>query len=143
MFRKIVCICFVLVIAGEAQQPMVRGTLGSGQVLLGKLASANMNVTTDQSIRINHSIRSITVTNASISLTTAAGGFYTAVSKGGTAIVAAGQVYSSLTSATVFLDTTLAAPTSIWPAAPIYLSLTTAQGAAARADVQVFGKLLP
>jgi hypothetical protein len=92
--------------------------LSSG-MLLGRILGANMNVTTDQPfVMTNYAalntfrITKITAKNASISLTTAAGGIYPAVSKGGTAIVAAGQVYTSLSAATIALDLTLAAGTA-------------------------------
>ena len=100
------------------------------RVLLGAIKSANFNDTSDQSIPIPYGryiIRQIVVDNASISLTTAAGGLYTAVSKGGTTVVAAGQAYSALTAATKFIDLTLASgvTTDVTTAATIYLSLTT------------------
>ncbi len=121
--------------------------------LIGKLIGANMNVTTDQAITIrdltdypsdSYIVEYIVITNASISLTTAAGGFYTAASKGGSAIVAAAQAYSALTGATKFIKATLAgtALTDVLTGATLYLSLTTGQGAAATADVYVFGRLL-
>lgn len=103
-----------------------------------------MNVTTDNVIPINSSnyhITGILVTNASTSLTTAAGGVYTDVSKGGTVLVAAAQVYTALTTAAKVLSLTLAtgATTNAWTVSNIYLNLTTAQGAAATADVYVYG----
>jgi hypothetical protein len=123
-----------------------------GGILLGKLIGANMNSTADQQITMldNPSkfiLRRIVVTNASISLTTAAGGVYTAASKGGTAVVAAAQAYSSLTTSALFLDLTLSttssASTTVKSSIPnLYLSLTTAQGAAATADVYVYGDIL-
>ena len=123
-----------------------------GGILLGKLISANMNSTNDQRIAMfsNPSkfiLRRIVVTNASISLTTAAGGVYTAASKGGTAVVASSQAYSSLSASTLFLDLTLSttgsASTTVKSSIPnLYLSLTTAQGAAATADVYVYGDIL-
>ena len=83
-----------------------------GGILLGSLIAANFNSTADQQITIfsnpsKYIIRRIVVTNASASLSTAAGGIYTAVSKGGTAVVAAAQAYSTLTGSTLFLDLTL------------------------------------
>lgn len=113
--------------------------------VLGKLIGANFNATTDQAIAINSNryiIERIMVCAPSISLTTAAGGFYPAASKGGTAIVAAGQAYSALTGATKWLDCTLSATpgTDLYTATTLYLSLTTAQGAAATADVYVIGR---
>jgi len=116
--------------------------------LLGKLIGANMNVTTDQAIPITrigtqkYLITKIFVTNASTSLTAADGGIYTATSKGGTAIVAAAQVYTALTAATVGLDLTLAV-NNTYTLDNIYLSLTGAQGGAATADIYVFGIVLP
>jgi len=123
-----------------------------GGILLGKLISANMNSTDDQRIVMfsNPSkfiLRRIVVTNASTSLTTAVGGVYTAASKGGTAVVANSQVYSSLSASTLFLDLTLSttgsASTTVKSSIPnLYLSLSTAQGAAATADVYVYGDIL-
>ena len=116
--------------------------------LLGKLIGANMNVTTDQAIPITrigsqkYLITKIFVTNASTSLTAADGGIYTATSKGGTAIVAAAQVYTALTAATVGLDLTLAV-NNTYVLDNLYLSLTGAQGGAATADIYVFGVILP
>ncbi len=93
--------------------------------------------------QIKYSVEYIVVTNASLSLTTAAGGFYTAASKSG-AIVAAGQVYSALTAATKFIKATLTgtALTDLQAGTNLYFSLTTGQGAAATADIYVFGRLL-
>ncbi|SRR5258706_13419332 len=110
--------------------------------LLGKLTSANFNVTTDQPIVINspkYLIRRITVTNCSLSLSLAAGGFYSSTAKGGTLIVAATQIYSGLTANTKYIDTTLALTTDSLTANPIYLSLTTAQGSPSTCDVYVYG----
>lgn len=122
-----------------------------GQILLGELISANMNSTADQQIVIfsapaKYIIRRIVVTNASISLTTAVGGIYPQVSKGGTAIVANSQAYSGLNATTKFIDLTIASGYtsggSILTAKSIYLSLTTPQGAAATADVYVYGDIV-
>lgn len=120
--------------------------------LIGKLIGANMNVTTDNIVPLTDQaglfiFDRIIVTNPSISLTTAAGGVYTAASKGGTALVAAGQVYTALTAAAKFAALTLAnsALTDVFDSSvqtSIYLNLTTAQGAAATADVYVYGRTL-
>lgn len=122
------------------------------QRVIASQLSMDFNTTADQAIAIPPSIQAfaitgIIVTNPSISLTTAAGGFYPQVLKGGTAIVAAGQVYSSLTAATKLLNATVAAGAlaTRWSSAnlpnaySVYLSLTTAQGAAATADVYIVG----
>lgn len=122
-----------------------------GQILLGELISANMNSTADQQITIfsapaKYIIRRIVVTNASVSLSTAVGGVFPQVSKGGTAIVAAGQVYSGLTGVAKFIDLTIASGYTsggdTLTATNIFLSLATPQGAAATADVYVFGDII-
>lgn len=123
----------------------------------GVVKGVNMNVTTDQAIPISvptasYTISAIEVSAPSVSLTTAAGGVYSAASKGGVAIVAAGQAYSALTTNaanatgnTLFLTISAAGlttrfngPTQATPISTIYLSLTTGQGAAATANVRVF-----
>lgn len=129
------------VFVGAALQPK--------PVLIGTLKSANMNVTTDQAIALTIPagvpcyLDNIRVRNASISLTTAAGGVYTATSKGGTAVVAAAQAYSALSSAALYTDLTIAAAgKALLSVSTLYLSLTTAQGAAATADFYVYGELV-
>lgn len=116
-------------------------------VLLGKLASADMNSAADQAIAINlptngkYVIRNIVVTNASISLTTAVGGIYAAASKT-TPIVANSQAYTTLTASTKVMDLVVLVSADIRSEATLYLSLTTAQGAAATADIYVFGDII-
>lgn len=110
--------------------------------MIGRLIGANMNTTADQAITLmagTWKIEGIYVTTASTSLTTAAGGFYTAATKGGTEIVAAAQAYSTLTASTTVLGCTMAATPTV-SNNTIYLSLTTGQGSAATADVFVFGR---
>jgi hypothetical protein len=89
-------------------------------------------------------IRRIIVTNASISLTTAAGGFYPAASKAGTPLVAAAQIYAALTAPSKFIDLSLQpiVGTDTYSLGTIYFSLTTTQGAAATADIFVFGDIV-
>lgn len=118
---------------------------------LFKLIGANMNSTSDQTFDylggqltgLRYIIDRILVLNASTSLTTAAGGVYDTASKGGNALVAAAQAYSTLTGSTLALDLTLAAvgKAVVSGVAPI-LSLTTAQGATATADFLLFGRVL-
>lgn len=123
----------------------------------GWLYGANMNSTADQAIPISvpsatYVLDSIWVSNPSISLTTAVGGFYTAASKGGVTVVANTQAYSTLTTnaanttgnafavtlATAGQTTAFQGPTGTSAIKTLYLSLTTAQGAAATADVRVY-----
>lgn len=118
-----------------------------GGVQIGRLLAANFNVTTDQPIAIalgRYQVTRITVENASVSLTTAAGGFYTAAAKAGSAIVAAAQVYSALTASTKILNLTLAAvaSTDIRTEGTLFFALTTPQGAPATGDIVVFGDAL-
>lgn len=106
-----------------------------------------MNSTADQAIPIRvgkYVVRKIVVTNASANLTLAIGGFYTASSKGGTAVVANTQVFTALSASTKYVDLTLASivATDIRTESTLYLSLTTAQGTAATADVFIFGDSL-
>lgn len=114
------------------------------QRLIGRLNSANMNTTADQAISMSagkYIIRRISVLNASTSLTTCVGGFYTGAGKTGTTLIAATQVYTTLTGSTKYLDLTLAsAPTTdILTVSSLFFALTTGQGGAATADIYLFG----
>lgn len=116
--------------------------------LLGSFIGANFNTTADQAITMASSkyiIRQIVVTNPSVDLSAATiplGGIYTNAAKAGTIIVAAAQSYAALTAATKFLDLTLTAivGTDVLTAATTYLSLSTAHGSAATADLYIFGE---
>jgi len=123
---------------------------------IGKLLGANFNVTTDQAIPLfipgGASVRltRISVLNASHTLATAAGGIYPTTAKGGTAIVAATQAFTAVTTGALALDLTLVSANIVYPASAwavvggvysIYLSLTTAEGAAATADCYVYGDI--
>lgn len=108
--------------------------------LLFVLASADMGVTTDQTftklmVGTNYVITGVIFRRTSGAFNTAcAGGIYTAATKGGTALVAAGQSYANLTGANklVIVNTVTnsanfatANTTDAQTATPI-LSLTTA-----------------
>lgn len=73
-----------------------------------------------------------------------AGGVYTAASKGGTALVAAGQSWLNLSAANKIVQATLEAvnTTDSQSATPLYFSLTTGSTAAATADIFVYGTIL-
>lgn len=113
--------------------------------LLFKLEGANFNVTTDQiltpSFNGKFRIKRIVVLNTSVNgMSTAVGGFYTGAGKSGTTIVANTQVYTGLTNAATAIELTLAAASAVLAAGTsLYLSLTTPQGAAATADIYVYG----
>lgn len=148
-------------VATLGQIPGANGVVppASGIVQIGQLLGANMNVTTDQNIPLTlpagftkYRIDAIYANNASISLTTAAGGIYPAATKGGTPIVAAAQAYAGLTApgdnaAGSALALTLAAAAAttefnaVQTALGLFFALTTAQGAAATADIYVFARV--
>jgi hypothetical protein len=135
------------------------GVIGDGGVspfnVIASLRQANFNITSDQPIVIPSPITAfrlsnIIITNASVSLTTAVGGFYPAAAKGGTPIVSAAQVYTALTTANLLLLATLTSfgSTARFSSANlgtvaaqlvIWFSLTTAQGVAATADIYLIG----
>lgn len=131
------------------------GPAGASQKVLASLRGANFNVTSDQPILLPQSLVAFTltgiiVTNASVSLTTAAGGFYPQSLQGGSALVSAATVYSSLTAPASLASLTLssyALTTRLSSAVlgningllAIWLSLTTPQGAPATADVYLTG----
>ncbi len=116
--------------------------------LLFKLIGADMNVTTDQIFLKmgdfgEYFVEEIICENASIDLTAADGGIYDAASKGGNAVVAAAQVYTTLTTAALGMSLTIAAAgKQLLSAKNLYLALTGAQGAAATADFYVFGRVM-
>ena len=113
-----------------------------GNVLLGKLSSANLNITTDQAITLlggNKLITSIMFINSSETPTLAAGGFYTGAGKTGTVLVSTGQVYTALV-ASLSLNVTIAL--NYVTGTVIYFSLTTGNGTACTADIFVYGQLL-
>lgn len=115
--------------------------------MIGRLIGANMNSTADQAIALpagSWVVTQIYAAKGSISMTTAAGGIYTGAGKTGTAAVAAGQAYTALAGAATDVATLTpnATPTVTLAAAGtgLYLSLTTGQGAAATADIFVYGR---
>lgn len=131
------------------------GVAPAGIRTLARATSANFNTTADQPITIPQRITAfqltgILVTKASISLTTAVGGFYPAASKSGVPIVPAIQTYSMLTNNSLLLNLTLSSfgqntrfsssnLGTISDFLAIWFSLTTPQGAAATADIYLLG----
>lgn len=123
--------------------------------VLASLRSADFNSTSDQPILLPQKITAfqitgIIITNSAVSLTTAVGGFYPVVSKGGSPLVSAAQAYSALSSLAALMQATLTsfAQQSRLSAAnltvlsgqlAIYLSLTTPQGINAIADIYLLG----
>lgn len=121
--------------------------------VIARLISANMNVTTDQAFTmfvpsaIPYRVTKVSSRNAlqTTSISVAHGGIYTALAKGGTAIVADGATnFAGQTTTAAVIDlTVVTAQLALVQAAAtaLYLSLTAGQGAACTADLWVFGDL--
>lgn len=118
-------------------------SLASNQAirLLASYQAVNVNATGDTVLPIQntgrYSVTNVIFTNASVSLTTAAAGLFTAPSAGGTGIVA-NAALSALTSSSVVSARTVAS-TAAQTGQNLYLNVGTAQGAAATMDVFVYG----
>jgi hypothetical protein len=124
--------------------------------IMGASANLDMNVTTDQALTVTlpsgytkYKVLQILVYEASTSLTTAAGGIYTAAAKGGVQVVPSSQAYSAITATTA---DTLAGAVSLsqtnsngmWLTdTTLFFSLTTPQGSAATAKIVVYIMILP
>lgn len=131
------------------------GVLPAAARVLGSGRSYSFNTTNDQPIAIPQritafSLSGILITNASLSLTTAVGGFYPSPAKAGVPIVPAIQTYTTLTNSSLLLWATLSSfgqntrfsasnLSAIAGYLNIWFSLTTAQGAAATGDIYLVG----
>lgn len=123
----------------------------AGQRVLGFLQNADFNSTNDQPIVVQSPVQVFQLTgliicNATRSLTAAVGGFYNGPSKSGSAIVAAGQVYTTLTGPALLMQATLTTfantarfSSSLLTANQLFFSLTTPQGVPANADIYAIG----
>jgi hypothetical protein len=148
----IACVFAIILAAADARADSFSGPVtinntnaGASRVLCS-IRAANMNSTADQACAIPAAVTvwtplSVLATNCTGSLALAVGGFYPSASKGGTALVAATQVYSSLSSASVTLIATLAATiaNTRYTINSAFLSLTTAAGSAATCDIYLIG----
>lgn len=109
--------------------------------LLASYQGVNVNATGDTVLPINNTnsygVSNVIFTNASVSLTTAAAGLFTAPSAGGTGIVA-NAALSAMTASTVVSQRTVAS-TALQTVQNLYVNVGTAQGAAATMDVYVYG----
>ncbi len=121
-----------------------------GVRLLG-VANVDMNSTADQQITLSpapsgsvYRFLSILAYGASASAAAAVGGLYTDASKGGTAIVANTQAYTSLTGpgTNQVLGITNAG-VQVMTDTSLFFSLSTPQGAACTAKIAVLGYLIP
>jgi hypothetical protein len=109
--------------------------------LLASYQGVNVNATGDTVLPVinttSYGVSNVIFTNASVSLTTAAAGLFTAPAAGGTGIVA-NAALSAMTSSTVVSQRTVAS-TALQTGGNLYLNVGTAQGAAATMDVYVYG----
>ena len=110
--------------------------------LLAVATSVNVNATGDQATlsiinSSNYSVSNVVFTNASVSLSSAAAGLFTAPSAGGTGVVS-NAALSALSASTVVSQRTVAS-TAIQSGQNLYLNVGTAQGATATMDVYVYG----
>jgi voltage-gated potassium channel Kch len=109
--------------------------------LLAVMKAVNVNATGDTALPIisatNYSVSNVVMSGATISLTTAAAGLFTAPGAGGTAIVA-NAALSGLTGPTIVSQRTVASTTNRTEQT-LYFNVATAQGAAATADLYIYG----
>jgi hypothetical protein len=113
--------------------------------LIGKLIGANFNSTADQAIALSYwlspcIVSKIIVTNPSTSLTTAQGGIYTGAGKTGGQIVSSSQTWAQMTTnaANTAGNALILTGAVMINVTTLYFSLTTAQGAAATADIYIY-----
>lgn len=117
--------------------------LGTNQAvrLLAYYTGVNANASNDTILPLldssSYSVKFVVFTNASVSLSSAAAGVFTAPSAGGTAIVS-NAALSALTGPTVVSERTVAS-TAVQAGQNLYVNVGTAQGAAATFDVYVYG----
>ena len=109
--------------------------------LIASAQGVNLNLVADTvaPILVNGrvSVQSIIVTNASVSLDTAQLAVYTGPGATGTAVKSAYALTGNTTAAKVVV--TAATSTDAVTGTPLYIRNTTAQGAAATADVFIYG----
>lgn len=129
----------VLTPVSTPSNPAVQGA--NALRLLAFAKGVNANAVGDTAMPVinatSYSALYVIKVNASISLTTAVGGVYTAAAAGGTAVLTPAAL-SGNTGPTVVVQT---APTTtaVQTAQTLFWRISTAQGAAATVDVYVFG----
>lgn len=122
------------------------GQAAGGPVKLFELRGANLNSTADQAFSkvgsfTRYQVAAVVSRGLTGNALIAAGGIYTGAAKAGSAIVAAAQAWGALSAVDKMLSATVAALTDAQQATP-NLSLTTAAGGAATADVFIYGYVL-
>lgn len=109
--------------------------------LLAVATGVNVNSTGDVAVlnianSSNWSVANVVFTNASISLTTAAAGVFTA--PGASGAIVSNAALSAMTGPTIVSQRTVAS-TAINTGQYLYINVGTAQGAAATMDVYIYG----
>ena len=109
--------------------------------LLASAQSVNLNAVADTVAPVldsgRYSVQSVIVTNASVDLTTAQLAVYSGAGATGTAVKSAYALTGNSTPAKTVV--TAATSTDALTGTPLYIRCTTAQGAAATADVFIYG----
>lgn len=113
----------------------------NGLRLLAVAKGVNANAVADTAMPVinstQYSVLYVIKTNASISLTTATGGVYTAPAAGGTAVLTPAALSGNTASNVVV--STAPTTTTVQTAQTLYWRIATAQGSAATLDVYVYG----
>lgn len=109
--------------------------------LLASAQGVNLNAVADTVAPVldsgRYSVQSVIVTNASVDLTTAQLAVYSGAGATGTAVKSAYALTGNSTPAKTVV--TAATSTDALTGTPLYIRCTTAQGAAATADVFIYG----
>ena len=123
----------------QGGHPQVLGT-NQAVRLLASYQGVNANYAGDTVLPLldssSYSVKFVVFTNASISLTTATAGVFTAPAASGA--IVADAALSALTGPTVVSERTVAS-TAVKTGQNLYVNVGTAQGAAATFDVYVYG----
>jgi hypothetical protein len=123
----------------QGGHPQVLGT-NQAVRLLASYQGVNANYAGDTVLPLldssSYSVKFVVFTNASISLTTATAGVFTAPAASGA--IVADAALSGLTSSTVVSERTVAS-TAVKTGQNLYVNVGTPQGAAATFDVYIYG----
>jgi len=118
---------------------------GFGSILLAVVPSLNLNATGDTLVAFPDTptkfrIRAVSLTNGSINPTTARFSINAGPAVSGTQFVS--TVTPSLASAAVVQDLTVASTLATSNSPLVYINVSVAQGAAATADIYIWGDVL-